>query len=86
MQAIGPGTMAKLMPQMKATSQVLANTAVADSVANTLPTLLGPNTTPAQGTGFDSTVTNILDLFVGFSISNAGNVVRIRQYILESLN
>jgi hypothetical protein len=85
-QAVGPGTLTKLMGQGRITSICTVNTNVADSVANTLPTLLLPNTTPAQGTGFDSSAASLLDLFVGFSISNAGNGVRIRQFALEALD
>lgn len=85
-QATGPGTLTKLMGLGWITSQCVANTAVADSVANTLPTLLLPNTTPAQGTGFDGTIAQQLDLFAGFSISNAGNGIRMRQFALEALN
>src|ERR1700741_3543101 len=54
-QVAGQGTLAKLMDQGIITSQAVSNTSAAESVANTLPTLLVPNTTPAQGTGFDST-------------------------------
>jgi hypothetical protein len=85
-QLEGGGTQAKLMGQGIMTSQTIANTAVADSVANTLPTLLLPNTTPAQGTGFDSTASQKIDIFAGFSISNAGNGVRSRQYRLIAWN
>lgn len=86
-QVGGAGTQAKLMGQGKITSQCIANTAAqADSVAATLPTLLLPNTTPAQGTGFDATATQKVDIFVGFSISNAANGVRARQYRLRALN
>lgn len=85
-QVDGGGTQAKLMGQGLLVSQTVANTSVADSVANTLPSLLLPNTTPAQGTGFDSTASQKIDIFVGFSVSNAGNGVRSRQYRLRALN
>jgi hypothetical protein len=85
-QVDGGGTQAKLMGQGTITSQCVANTSVADSVANSLPTLLLPNTTPAQGTGFDSTAAQKLDIFAGFSVSNAGNGIAVRQYRLLSLN
>lgn len=85
-QAEGAGTQAKLMGQGKITSQTVANTSVADSVANTLPTLLLPNTNPALGTGFDSTATQKVDIFAGFSVSNAGNGIRVDQYRLRTLN
>jgi hypothetical protein len=85
-QVDGAGTQAKLMGQGLMVSQTVVNTSTADSVANTLPSLLLPNTTPAQGTGFDSTASQKLDIFVGFSTSNAGNGVRARQYRLRALN
>jgi hypothetical protein len=85
-QAVGPGTLTKLMGQGRITSICTVNTNVADSVANTLPTLLLPNTVPAQGTGFDGTAASVLDLFAAFSISNAGNGIRIRQFALEALD
>ena len=85
-QAEGAGTQAKLMGQGIITSQTVVNTNVADSVANSLPTLLLPNTNPAQGTGFDSTASQKVDIFAGFSISNAGNGIRVDQYRLRALN
>lgn len=85
-QVEGGGTQGKLMGQGWIMSQCVSNTAIADSVATSLPTLLLPNTTPAQGTGFDTTAAQKLDVFAGFSISNAGNGVRSRQYRLIALN
>jgi len=85
-QLEGGGTQAKLMGQAKITSNCISNTAVADSVASDIPTLMGPNTTPALGTGFDSTAAQKIDIFAGFSISNAGNGVRSRQYRLIAWN
>jgi hypothetical protein len=85
-QAEGAGTQAKLMGQGKITSQCISNTAIADAVGSDLPTLLLPNTNPALGTGFDSTATQKVDIFAGFSISNAGNGIRVDQYRLRSLN
>jgi len=49
-------------------------------------TIQAPITSPAQGTGFDSTVANIWDFWVGFSVSSASNRVRIDQYTVETLN
>jgi hypothetical protein len=85
-QAAGQGTLAKLMGQGWIMSQCVSNTAAVDSVVSDLPTLLLPNTVPTLGTGFDSTVSQSIDIFVGFSISNAGNGVQARQYRLRSLN
>jgi len=84
-RAIGGGTAANLMGQGVASSQCLSLTAVADSTT-TVATLLMPNTTPAVGTGFDSTAAQTVDLFATFSIANAGNLIVLHQYVLESLN
>lgn len=84
-RAIGNGTSANLMGQSIMESQTVAATAVADSTSSHA-TLMAPNTAPAVGTGFDSTTASILDLWVGFSISNGGNGVQIQQYRVESLN
>lgn len=51
-----------------------------------MQTIIVPQTNPAQGTGFDGTVQNTIDLWVGFSISNAGNGIRIDEYSVEFLN
>ena len=83
-RAIGGGTSANLIGQGKMTAQSLSLTAVADS-ATTPATLLLPNTTPAVGTGFDSTVAMVVDLFGTFSLNNA-NAIQLQQYWLESMN
>lgn len=84
-RAIGASTTANLMGQARVTSQALSLTAVADSTT-TPATLLAPNTAPAVGTGFDSTVAMVVDLFATFSINNAGNSIQLHQYSLEALN
>lgn len=47
--------------------------------------MIVPVTAPAVGTGFDSTVAQNLDFFTAFSISNAGNVVQIYDYLVQEL-
>lgn len=84
-RSVGNSTTAKLFSQGIMTSQALSLTAVADSTT-TPATLLLPNTTPAVGTGFDSTVAMVVDLFATFSINNAANLIQTHGYILESLN
>jgi hypothetical protein len=54
--------------------------------AQGMQSILVPQTNPAQGTGFDGTVQNTVDFWVGFSISNAGNGIRIDEYSIEFLN
>lgn len=84
-RAIGASTTANFMGQGIVTSQALSLTAVADS-STTPATLLLPNTAPAVGTGCDSTVAMVVDLYATFSISNAGNGITLHQYVLEALN
>lgn len=84
-RAVGSGTSANLMGQAVMRSQCVAATAVADSTS-THASLMAPNAAPAVGTGFDSTVANVLDFFCGFSISDAANQVQIQQYVVEVLN
>jgi len=43
----------------------------------------GPETAPAAGTGFDSTVANSLDLFVAMGTSAAGNAYQLQTYWVE---
>jgi hypothetical protein len=44
-----------------------------------------PNTAPALGTGFDSTVANVADLFAACGTSNAANAIQCHQYAIEDL-
>jgi hypothetical protein len=44
-----------------------------------------PATAPAVGTGFDSTIANILDFWTGFSIPNSGNGIQLYNYTVEQL-
>jgi hypothetical protein len=45
-----------------------------------------PASAPAVGTGFDSTVANVLDLTAQWSTSNAANSIQVHSFKLESLN
>lgn len=73
---IGGGKLEALNLQLGAGA---ANGTVTDSI------LMAPAGAPAVGTGFDSTIANILDFWVGFSISNAGNGVQLYDYTVEQL-
>lgn len=85
-RSVGGGTAATFMGQATMHSQAfVASGATADG-ANTHTMLMGPNTAPAVGTGWDSTIGNIMDLYVGCSSSNAGNAVQLHQYSLRRLN
>lgn len=85
-RAVGAGTSANLMGQGSFTSRAVLDATGADVTTIGHPTLLIPETAPAVGTGFDSTVANLADLYVSCSTSNAANGWTCHQYILESLN
>ncbi len=85
-RSIGSGTSATLMGQALAFGTMFTVTAGQTDGANTHAFKLAPATAPAVGTGFDSTIDNILDFWAGFSISDAANTVKIEQYVVERLN
>lgn len=85
-RSLGSGSNATLMGIGKLTGVMFTLTVGQTDAANTPPTLMVPATAPAVGTGFDSTIANIMDFFTGFSISNAGNGVQIQDYFVEALN
>jgi hypothetical protein len=85
-RAIGSGTSANTIGVGTLSGVMFTKTAGQTDGANTETTIQVPVTAPAVGTGFDSTVANIMDFFVGFSISNAGNAIKIEMYSVESLN
>lgn len=73
---MGGGTVQGLNVQLGAGA---ANGTVTDSIIKI------PATSPAVGTGFDSTIVNDLDFFVGFSSSQGGNGIQIYDYTVEQL-
>jgi hypothetical protein len=82
--AVGNGSQCKLRGQCVISGQMIAMAAsLADGAANT-GWAMAPNTAPALGTGFDSTVANTLDFFVAQSVSNAGNGFQLQQYRVTS--
>lgn len=80
------GAVAKLFGVGRLQGVMFTKTAAQTDGANTETAMLVPVTTPALGTAFDSTISQSLDFWAGFSISNAGNVVRVDQYEVEALN
>ena len=81
----GSGTAAKFLGQGIVNGIMFTNTAAQTDAANTTGLFALPITAPAVGTGFDSTINNILDFWVGFSISNGGNGVQLYDYTVEQL-
>lgn len=85
-RATGATTSANLLGMGRLNGVMFTKTAAQTDGANTETIIQVPVTAPAVGTGFDSTIANILDFWVGFSISNAGNQIQIQQYLVEALN
>lgn len=81
--SIGASTAAKFLGQGILNGIMFTNTAAQTDATNTTGCYPVPATAPAVGTGFDSTVANTLDFWVGFSISNAGNGVQLYDYSVE---
>lgn len=80
-RSIGASTTATMFGQGEWTSESAVG--AASGVANTMSI---PASAPAVGTGFDSTVSQVVDLFATWSISNAGNSIQVHQYTLEAMN
>ena len=83
-RSVGGGTSATFMHsgQWQSESVVGAGTGAAGSTGPGCFTI--PASAPALGTGFDSTVANIIDLSATFSLT--GNSIQSHTYKLESLN
>ncbi|TFH57998.1 MAG: hypothetical protein E4G91_09890 [Candidatus Zixiibacteriota bacterium] len=84
-RAIGNGTTANAMGMGVISGVMFTATAAQVDGVNTYTILPVPATAPAVGAGFNSTIDNVMDLFCGFSISDAGNNVAIQQYVVKSL-
>ena len=83
-RAIGITTAANLMHQGNWISEAVIGAAV--PTTGGAGTHLLPNAAPAVGTGFDSTVAMIVDLFAAWSVANAANSIQVHQYGLYDLN
>lgn len=82
--SIGSGTNAKFTGVGQLSGIMWTYAAGADSVTG--GNLLVPITTPAEGTGFDSTIANIMDFWIGCQTANAGNAVTVYDYYVEDMN
>lgn len=83
-RGVGNGTLGLLMGQSYWQGQMIAQAAsLADNAGGT-GNAMAPNTAPAVGTGFDTTVANTFDIFVAQSVSNAGNGIQLQQYSVKS--
>ena len=94
-QVVGTGTTAKCLGIGKLTGVMFTATiaatdswgrvSAADAKVSDV-TLVVPIASPAQGTGFDSTISTLLDFYVGFSVSDAANTVQVFDYEVEGVN
>lgn len=81
---IGSSTSAQLMWTGKFTSRAVVGSGAAGSTG--VGILLIPETAPAVGTGFDSTIANAIDLQATWSVANASNSIQLHQYSLSLKN
>jgi hypothetical protein len=75
------GTSAALLPIGEVTGESFQSGA---GVANIAGTAMWPLSAPANGTAFDSTVSQVVDMLATFSLT--GNSVQLMQYALETMN
>lgn len=83
-RARGSSTSANIMHQGTWTSEAVIASPL--PAAGSSGTLLIPASAPAVGTGWDSTVSNILDLQADWSVANAANSIQCHMFKLVSLN
>lgn len=84
LRAIGGGTSANFMHSGQWQSESVIGSPAAGSGGPSAHII--PASAPAVGTGFDSTVANVVDLTAQWSVSNAGNTITLHSYKLESIN
>jgi hypothetical protein len=82
LRAIGQSTSANFMHQGRWTSEA----AGATTVAGEAKSIMLPQSAPAVGTGFDSSASNVIDLFGTWSVANASNSILVHQAEIISLN
>lgn len=63
---------------------VIGSSAIGTAGAGTQ--MLPYNAAPAQGTAFNATLENQVDLFATWSVANASNSITCHNFILESMN
>lgn len=84
--SIGSGTTAKFLAQGILQGQMWVYSGATADATTGLATIMCPNTAPAVGTGFDSTIANIMDFWVGLSASESTTGLQIYNYMVEALN
>lgn len=82
-RAVGSGSSANLMHQGRWWSESVIGAPLPS--AGGVPCHMLPNSAPAVGTGFDSTSSQVVDLFGTWSLNNA-NSITCHQFTLIALN
>jgi len=82
-RSIGSGTAATLFPVGFFKSEAVVGSALPS--AGGAGDAMFQASAPAVGTGFDSSVSNQIDLTATFSIANAGNSIQLHTFTLEDL-
>lgn len=59
---------------------------ISAALSASTPTLLLPSSAPAVGTGFDSTTSQVVDLFATWSVASASNTITLHNFELALLN
>lgn len=80
-RAVGASTTANAIHTAKWISRASLN-APAVGTTNGVGTVLIPDTAAAAGTGFDSTASQVVDLFATWSVANAANSIQLHQFEL----
>jgi hypothetical protein len=80
-RSIGTGTSATALVTGKFTSRALVGSGAVTASGNGV--MLLPDTAPAVGTGFDSTLTNALQVFGTWSVASATNIITTHQAVVE---
>lgn len=68
------------------TSANLLGVGICSGINSATGQVMCPATAPAVGTGFDSTISNIVDLFGTWSSAVAGTSITVHQYVCEILD
>ena len=80
-RALGTGSTANALVTGVFTSRALIGNAAA--AAGGVTSMVLPDTAPAVGTGFDSSVSQAVNVFATWSVANAANSVQTHQSLIE---
>jgi hypothetical protein len=83
-RSIGNGTLATLLGMGQWASEAVILSGLPSVSTNGIFVL--PAATPVVGTGFDSTVSNVLDMFGTWSVANAANSIQTHLFTVEAMN